>query len=345
MAHSEGAPSTTSPHGDTAPVMNAVIHTQYGPDPSQVLTLATVSRPSPADDEVLIQVHAASVDRGTWHIMTGLPYPIRLAGFGLRAPKHLNPGRSLAGTVAAVGRAVTNFAVGDEVFGMCDASFAEFVCAKPSKLAHKPAGVSFTHAAAVPISGVTALQAVRDHGRVRTGQHVLVIGASGGVGGLAVQIAKAYGATVTGVASPAKLDHVTALGADHVIDYTVTDFAGGAQRYDVILDIGGNSTLAHLRRALTATGVLVLVGGETDERWLGGMGRTIRALLLSPFVGQQLGSFIAAENAEDLQVLSGLLATGQVQPFIDKSYPLAQVGAAINHLSGGTARGKTVVTF
>lgn len=345
MARTARTPSTASPHAGTASVMNAIVHTRYGTDPAQVLKLATVSRPTPADDEVLIRVRAASVDRGTWHIMAGVPYPIRLAGFGLRAPKHLNPGRCLAGTVATVGRAVNTFTPGDEVFGTCDGSFAEYVCAKPAKLALKPPGVSFAQAAAISVSGVTALQAVRDHGRVHAGQHVLVIGASGGVGGFAVQIANASGATVTGVSSSAKLDHVTALGADHVIDYTTTDFASGEQRYDVILDIGGNRTLTHLRRALAARGVLVLVGGETDERWLGGMGRTLRALMLSPFLGQQLGSFIASENAEDLELLAGMLQTGEVKPRIDRTYPLAEVGAAITHLADGAARGKTVVTF
>ena len=338
-------PSSTTPQGDEAALMSAIVHDRYGSDPAQVLRLATVSRPTPADGEVLVRVHAASIDRGTWHIMAGLPYPIRVAGFGLRTPKHLNPGRSVAGTVTAVGEAVSALTVGDEVFGICDGSFAEYACAKTGKLAPKPSTLSFAQAAAVPVSGITALQAVRDHGRVEAGQHVLIIGASGGVGSFAVQITKAFGATVTGVCSPAKLAHVSALGADHVIDYTTTDFAGGEQRYDVVLDIGGNSALPRLRRALTPRGVLVIVGGETDGRWLGGTGRTIRALLLSPFVSQRLGSFVASENTEALTDLTGLVEAGQVTPFIDRTCPLSEVAPAITRLVEGAARGKTVVTL
>ena len=266
---------------------------RYGPAPEDVLRLAEVDRPTLGDGEVLVRVHAASVDRGTWHIMSGLPYPIRLAGFGLRRPKYANPGRSLAGTVEAVGAGVTGFAPGDEVFGIGAAPSPSTPPRRPGSSRPKPVNLSFEQAAAVPVSGLTALQAVRDHGRVRAGQHVLIIGASGGVGSFAVQIAKALGAEVTGVASTAKLDMVRALGADSVLDYTREDFADGRHRYDVILDIGGNARLSRLRRALTPRGRLVIVGGETDGRLLGGSSRQVRAQLLSPFVGQQLGTFIA----------------------------------------------------
>jgi NADPH:quinone reductase-like Zn-dependent oxidoreductase len=328
---------------DTGRMMRAVVHDRYGTDPAQVLRLATVRSPMMAEDQVLVRVHAASVDRGTWHIMSGLPYPIRLAGFGVRTPNQLNPGRSLAGHIEAVGGNVSTLAVGDEVFGMCDGSFAEYACASPSTLAAKPAALSFAQAAAVPVSGVTALQAVRDHGRVRPGDDVLVLGAAGGVGSFAVQIAKSCGAKVTGVSRTDNLRHVASLGADRVIDHTTSSFADDGHRYDVILDIGGNSRLAQLRRALTPRGTLVIVGGETDGRLLGGSGRTVRALMLSPFVGQRLGSFVASENAADLATLAGLIEDGQVFPAIDRTYPLAEAPAAITHLVSGSARGKTVV--
>ena len=324
------------------PTMTAIVQAGYGSAPEDVLELGESPLPSFAEDEVRVRVRAASVDRGTWHLMAGLPYPIRLAGFGVRRPKH-NPGRSFAGEIADVGSEVDGFAPGDEVFGVCDGSFAEYVRARPDKLAPKPAGLSFGQAAAVPISGLTALQAVRDHGRVRAGERVLIVGASGGVGTFAVQIAKAFGADVTGVSSPAKIEAVRALGADRVIDYTREDFADGTQAYDVILDTGGNRRLSDLRRALTPAGRLVIVGGETDGRWLGGSDRQIRAKLLSPFVGQTLGTFISSENAADLLVLKELIETGRVAPAIDRSYPLAQVPAAIRHMLDGNAQGKVVI--
>ena len=227
--------------------------------------------------------------------------------------------------------------------GTCDGAFAEYACAQPGKLAAKPANLSFEQAAAVPVSGLTALQAVRDQGQVQSGQRVLVIGASGGVGTFAVQIAKAFGAEVTGVCSPAKAGLVRALGADHVVDYTREDFADGAQRYDVILDTGGNRRLSDLRRALTPRGRLVIVGGETDGRLLGGSDRQIRALLLSPLVKQKLGTFVASENAADLNVLRDLIEAGQLAPSIDRTYPLSEVPAAIGHMQDGHARGKLVI--
>ena len=240
-----------------AETMMAIVQDVYGSAPEDVLRLAEVPRPSVAVDGILVRVRAASVDRGTWHILAGLPYPIRAAGFGLRRPKHLNPGRSMAGTIEAVGRDVTGFKPGDEVYGTCDGSFAEYAVAQAERLAPKPATLSFEQAAAVPVSALTALQAVRDQAKVQPGQKVLVIGASGGVGTFAVQIAKAFGAEVTGVCSTAKVDLVRSLGADHVIDYTRQDITDGDRRYDAILDIGGNRRLSHRRRALTRSGRLV----------------------------------------------------------------------------------------
>lgn len=322
--------------------MTAIVQDEYGPAPEDVLRVAETALPEITDDEVLVRVRAASVDRGTWHLMAGLPYPIRLAGFGVRRPKH-NPGRSFAGTVDAVGSEVRGFTPGEEVFGVCDGSFAEYARVSTGKLAPMPANLSFGPSAAVPISGLTALQAVRDHARVRPGERVLIIGASGGVGTFAVQIAKAFGADVTGVCSTAKLEAVRALGADRVIDYTQEDFADGTQTYDVILDTGGNRGLSDLRRALTPAGRLVIVGGETDGRWLGGSDRQLRAAVLSPFVSQKLGTFISSENAGDLVALKGLIEAGQVTPAVERTYPLAEVAGAIRHMLDGRARGKLVV--
>ena len=324
--------------------MTSIVQDEYGPAPEDVLRLEEIAKPTIGDDEVLVRVHAASVDRGTWHVMAGRPYPIRLAGFGVRRPRYDNPGRSLAGTVEAIGSDATGFKPGDVVFGICDGSFAEYARVRPDKLAAKPANLSSEQAAAVPISGLTALQAVRDHGRVQAGHKVLIVGASGGVGTFAVQIAKAFGAEVTGVCSAAKVEAVRAIGADHVIDYTSDDFADGTRHYDVILDIGGNRRLSHLRRALTSRGRLVIVGGETDGRWLGGSDRQIRAMLLSPFIGQRLGTFVASENGADLTALRELIEAGQLTPTIDRTYPLSEVPAAIRHLLDGHARGKVVIS-
>jgi NADPH:quinone reductase-like Zn-dependent oxidoreductase len=324
--------------------MQSVVQDRYGSAPEGVLRMAEIDRPTVGDDEVLVRVHAASVDRGTWHIMAGLPYPIRLAGFGLRRPKYANPGRNLAGTVEAVGGGATGFRPGDEVFGMATSTFAQYAAARADKLAVKPANLTFEEAAAVPVSGCTALQAVRDHGRVQAGDRVLIVGASGGVGTFAVQIAKAFGAVVTGVCSTSKVDLVHALGADHVIDYSRADFADAGQRYDAILDTGGNAPLSSLRRALAPRGRLVIVGGETTGRLLGGSGRQIRAQLLSPFLSQDLGTFIASEKAADLLVLRRLIEAGHVAPVIDRSYPLADAAAAIRHLLSGRTRGKVVVS-
>ena len=276
--------------------------------------------------------------------MTGLAYPIRLAGYGLRAPKTPVPGMAMAGVVGAVGKDVTRFQPGDEVFGIGKGAYAEYARAPENKLAPKPANLSFEKAAVVAISGSTALQAARDKGRIEPGQKVLIIGASGGVGTYAVQLAKAFGAEVTGVCSTTKVDMVRSLGADHVIDYTREDFADGEQRYDVILDIGGNRSLSQLRRALTRKGTLVLVGGEDGGRWLGGMDRQLRMLLLSPFVGQQLRSLLSKENHEDLIVLKELIEAGKVTPVIDRTFPLTDVPKAIRYMEEGHVRGKVVIT-
>ncbi|BAH50921.1 NAD(P)-dependent alcohol dehydrogenase [Rhodococcus opacus] len=322
--------------------MKAIAHDVYGPP--EILELRDVATPVPADDEVLVRVHAAGVDRGVWHLVTGLPYPVRLAGYGIRRPKGAVPGTDLAGRVEAVGRGVTGFRPGDEVFGIGTGTFAEYACAPAGKLAHKPAGLTFEEAAAVAISGLPALQSVRDHGRVEPGQSVLIIGASGGVGTFAVQIAKANGAEVTGVCSTAKVDLVRSIRADNVVDYTREDFARLGRRYDVILDIGGNASLTRLRNALAPRGRLVIVGGETDGRWLGGTDRQLRALALSPFVSQTLCVFISKEKGEDIRVLRDLVESGDIAPVIDRTYPLAEAGTALRRLVDGQARGKVVLT-
>jgi NADPH:quinone reductase-like Zn-dependent oxidoreductase len=325
-----------------AATMKAIVRDTYGS--ADVLELGDIDRPEIGDEEVLVRVHAAGVGRDVWHVMAGLPYPIRLAGYGLCAPNNPVIGSDVAGVVEVVAKDVSRFKPGDEVFGIGKGSYAEYVSALEYKLAPKPENLTFEQAAVVPIMGSTALQALRDHAKVRPGQEVLIIGASGGVGTFAVQIAKAFGAEVTGVCSTAKVEMVRSMGADHVIDYTREDFAKGEQRYDVILDIGGNSSLARLRRALTPTGTLIIAGGERGGRWLGGTDRQLRALALSPFVGQKLGTFVAKENYEDMIVLGELIESGQVTPIIDRSYPLAEVPEAIRYLEEGRAQGKVVIS-
>jgi NADPH:quinone reductase-like Zn-dependent oxidoreductase len=322
--------------------LKAIVRDTYGSP--EVLELRDIDKPKITDEEVLVHVHAAGVGRDVWHIMTGLPYPIRLAGYGFRAPKNPVIGSDMAGVVEALGKNVTRFQPGDEVFGIGKGSYAEYVGAREDKLAPKPTNLTFEQAAVVAIMGSTALQALRDHGKVRPGQEVLLIGASGGVGTYAVQIAKAFGANVTGVCSTTKVEMVRSIGADHVIDYTREDFAEGDQRYDLILDIGGNSTLSRLRRALASRGTLVIVGGEGGGRWLGGTDRQLRAMMLSPFVGQKLGTFVNKENHEDMLVLKELIEAGKVTPIIDKTYSLAEVPEAIRYLEEGHARGKVVIT-
>jgi NADPH:quinone reductase-like Zn-dependent oxidoreductase len=320
--------------------MRAIVQARYGS--ADVLHLAEIGRPATGDGEVLIRVAAAGLDRGTWHQMAGQPYLIRVVS-GLRAPRNPVPGLDVAGTVAAVGADVTRFAVGEEVFGIGHGSFAEYACARPDKLALKPAGLTFAQAAAVAVSGLTALQGLRDAGRLRPGQHVLITGASGGVGTFAVQIAKALGARVTGVCSTAKAGLVSSIGADHVLDYTRDDFAAGPQRYDLILDIGGNAALSRLRRALTAAGTLVIAGGEDGGRWTG-MSRQLRALARSPFTRQRLTTFVSRHRLADLETLARLIDAGQLTPVIGKTYPLHHAPDAMRDLLAGHARGKLVLT-
>ncbi|WP_412747181.1 NAD(P)-dependent alcohol dehydrogenase [Krasilnikovia sp. MM14-A1004] len=324
--------------------MRAAVQDRYSADPEGLLRLAEIPRPQIGPGEVLVRVHAASVDRGTWHLMAGLPYPVRAAGFGLRRPKLANPGRTLAGTVVAVGARVTGLNPGDEVFGIGTATFAEYARARADKLAARPPSLSAEQAATLGISGLTALQSVRKYGRVTAGQKVLVLGASGGVGAFALQLARAAGAEVTGVCTTTKMDLVRGLGADHAVDYTRDDALDGRTRYDVVIDTGGNRRLADLRRALTPAGRLVIVGGETGGRWLGGLDRQLRAPLLSPFVGQWLGSVVTSENADDLRTLAELCESGALRTAVDRTYPLAETAAAIRHLLDGKVRGKVVIT-
>ena len=325
----------------TRPTMRAIVQDSYGT--AEVLRPARIDRPELADHEVLVRVRAAGLDRGTWHLMTGTPYLMRFIGFGFRRPKNRVPGVDLAGVVVEVGAAVTRFTLGDEVFGMSRGSFAEYAAAREDKLTHKPANVSFEQAAVVGISGGTALQALAA-GRVQPGQRVLIIGASGGVGSYAVQLAKAAGADVTGLCSTDKLELVAGLGADRVVDYTREDFADGVHRYDLIIDIAGNAPLSRLRRALAPTGTAVIVGGECKSNLTGGIERQLRAALLTPFIGQRLTGLAAKERAEDCRVLADHLAAGTVTPSIDRSYPLDQVPAAMRRLEAGQVHGKIVIT-
>lgn len=334
--------SSATTKAASAPIVNqmrAVLQHSYGG--ADVLQWGRIERPQINDDEVLVEVRAAGLDRGTWHLMTGVPYAARLA-FGLRAPRNPVPGLDLAGVVSAIGSKVTRFRVGDEVYGVGKGTFAEFAAAKEAKLARKPARLTFEQAAAVPVSGLTAQQGLLAVGRLVAGQHVLITGASGGVGTFAVQIAKAVGATVTGVCSTAKVDLVRSLGADHVIDYTTTDFADGNQRYDLILDIGGSASLSRLRSVLTPRGTLVIAGGEGGGKILG-VGRQLRAVALSPFVRQRLAMFVAKDHHEPLERLTTLIDDGHVTPTIDQVLPLEQAAEAMRRLEAGLVRGKVVL--
>jgi NADPH:quinone reductase-like Zn-dependent oxidoreductase len=324
--------------------MKAIVQDRYGGP--EVLEFREIDQPTPTDTEVLVQVQAAGVHRGDWHIMTGLPYMIRLVvpTLGPRRPKVPVLGMDVAGRVEAVGKDVTQFAPGEEVFGWTDGSFAEYAIAPEDHLAAKPAALSFEEAAVVPISGFAALQAVRDVGEVQAGQQVLVLGAAGAVGWFAVQVAKAFGAQVTGVASTSQLELVGSIGADEVIDYTRTDVTDGARQWEVIVDTGGRRTLAQLRRALTPTGTLVIVGGEGGGRWLGGFLRNLRAPLVSRFIGQRLRMLASKPNQDDLQVLRELVEAGKLRPLVGQTYPLSEVPEAMRALEAGTTRGKIVIT-
>jgi NADPH:quinone reductase-like Zn-dependent oxidoreductase len=322
--------------------VKAIVQDRYGsPD---VLELRDVEKPGIGDGEVLVRVYAAGVDPGVWHLMTGLPYLVRVMGYGLRAPKARVCGMDVAGRVEAVGRGVTRLHVGDAVFGACEGSFAEYACAREDRLAVKPPRLGFEAAAAVPVSGVTALQGLRDKGEVGPGQKLLVIGAGGGVGTFAVQLGRAFGAEVTGVCSTSKVDLVRSIGAGEVIDYTREDFADRGPRYDVILDTAGNRPLSHLRRALAPHGILVIVGGEAGGRWLGGTHRQLLALVESRFVRQRLRPLMAMIRPGDLETLKGLIESGKVTPLIDRTYPLEQASEALRHLERGHVRGKIVLT-
>jgi NADPH:quinone reductase-like Zn-dependent oxidoreductase len=319
--------------------MQAIVQDTYGS--ADVLRLARIARPEIGDSEVLIRVHAASVHIGDWHVMTGLPYLLRVVGFGFRAPKARVRGMDVAGTVEAVGQNVTQFQAGDEVFGTCAGSFAEQAAARVDTLARKPANLTFEQAAAVPTSAVAALQALRNAGGIKPSDEVLIIGASGGVGLFAVQIAKAFGAEVTGVCSTANVDLVRSVGADHVIDYTEEDFTQSGQQYDVILVMGGNRSLSQLKRALRPGGTLVPVGTEEGNRWVGG-NAWIQAMLLSRLV-RHLRPLASEPNQADLQFLTELIEAGKITPVIDKAYPLSDVPDALRYLHEGNARGKVVI--
>jgi NADPH:quinone reductase-like Zn-dependent oxidoreductase len=324
---------------DGAATMRAIVYHRYGT--ADVLHIDHIERPEIGERDVLVEVRAAGLDRGTWHLMTGEPYVARLA-FGLRSPKNPVPGIDLAGVVAAVGSSVTRFQPGDEVYGVGRGSFAEFAPAHEDKLAPKPPSLTFEQAAAVPVSGLTAQQGLLDVGRLAPGQRVLITGASGGVGTFAVQIAKAHGAMVTGVCSTPKVDLVRALGADHVIDYTNEDFADGAQRYDLILDLGGSASLTRLRRVLEKRGTLVIAGGEGGGRILG-IGRQLRAVALSPFIRQRLAMLVAKDHHVPLARLTTLIESGSVTPVVERTYALADAPTAMRELEAGTVRGKLVI--
>ncbi len=321
--------------------MLAIVQDRFGS--ADVLRLDTIDRPTIADNEVLIEVRAAGVDRGTEHLMTGLPYLIRLAGYGVTKPKNRTLGLDVAGVVVDVGAEVTRFATGDEVFGIANGSFAEYAAATEDKLASKPATISFEQAAVAAVSGITALQALTDVAKLQSGQRVLILGASGGVGTYAVQLAKALGAEVTGVASASKLDLVRSLGADQVIDYTKTDFADGDERYDLILDIGGRSSVTRLRRAPAKQGTLVIVGGEDGNRFTGGVGRQVRAMAISPLVGQRLTTFVSTEHYTFIERLADFITSGHVVPVIGRRFDLAEVPEAMRQLAAGDVNGKTVI--
>jgi NADPH:quinone reductase-like Zn-dependent oxidoreductase len=324
--------------------MKAIVQDRYGGP--EVLEFRDIDQPTPTDNEVLVQVQAAGLHRGDWHVMTGLPYLVRVVvpTLGLRKPKVPALGMDVAGTVEAVGKDVTRFRPGDEVFGWCDGAFAEYACAPEDNFALKPADLTFEQAAAVPISGFAALQALRDQGEVQAGQRVLVIGAAGAVGSFGVQLAKAFGAQVTGVASTTQLELVRSIGADEVIDYTRQDVTDGTRQWDLIIDTAGRRSLSQLRRALTPTGTLVIVGGEGGGRWMGGFLRNLRAPLVSRFVGQRLRMLASKENQQDLQSLRELIEAGKLTPLIGRTYPLGEVPEAMRALEAGNTRGKIVIT-
>ena len=341
-------PSIQNPVSAPEPVasstaVRAIVHDRFGS--ADVLRLGTVARPTVGKGQVLVQVKAAGLDRGTWHLVAGMPYAIRLAGFGVRRPRHPIPGSELAGVVVEVGAEVTRFRPGDEVYGTARGSFTELAVFLEDKLAHKPASLTFELAAASPISCGTALQGVVDVGRVAAGQSVLITGASGGVGSFAVQIAKAMGAEVTGVCSGAKADVVRSIGADHVVDYTREDALAVTHRYDLIFDLAGNAPLSKLRRAVAPNGTVVIAGGEGGGRFLGGTDRQFRGVLLSLFVKPRFATFINREHYEVFDRLTPLFDDGLVRPLIDRVHPLAEAADALRRLDRGEVCGKDVITI
>jgi NADPH:quinone reductase-like Zn-dependent oxidoreductase len=323
--------------------MKAIVQDRYGD--LDVLQFKDIDQPVPKDNEVLVRVHAAGLHRGDWHVMTGLPYLIRIAvpSLGLRRPKTPVLGMDLAGTVEAVGPNVTRSQPGDAVFGWCDGAFAEYATTPEGQLAPKPANLSFEQAATVPVSGFAALQGLRDVGGIQPGQQVLVIGAAGGVGSFAVQLAKAFGAEVTGVCSTSQAELVRSIGADRVIDYTREDVTDGTRHWDLILDCAGRRTLSQLRRALTPKGTLVIVGGEGGGRWLGGFDRNLRAVALSRLVGQRLRMLSSKPRLEDLQTLRELMEAGKLTPVIDRTFPLGETPEAIRQMVEGHRGGGKIV--
>jgi NADPH:quinone reductase-like Zn-dependent oxidoreductase len=328
---------------DHKATMKAIVQDRYGG--LDTLEYKDIDRPAPKDDEVLVRVHAAGLDRGVWHVMAGLPYLIRFVGFGVRKPKVRVRGMDVAGRVEAVGEGVTRFQVGDEVFGWADGSYAEYVSAPEGNLATKPANLSFEQAAIVPISGFAALQAVRDVGRLQAGQKVLVIGAAGGVGSYAVQVAKAFGAQVTGVASTRQLELVRSLGADDVVDYTREDVTDGSPHWDLLVDTAGHRSCPSCGGPSPPKGTLVIVGSEGRGRWLGGFDRNLRTVALSRLVGQRLRMLSSKPRPEDLQRMRELLEAGKLTPVIDRTYPLGEVPQAIRYLvHGHGGGGKVVIT-
>lgn len=326
---------------DNAQLMKAIVSRCYGPP--EVLRLEDIEKPTPADNELLVRIHAASVNPLDWHYMRGKPYIMRIDA-GLGAPKSARLGVDFAGTVESVGKNVTRFKPGDEIFGVKKGAFAEYVAVPEDRpLVLKPAGVTFEQAASVPVAAITALQALRDKGKVQAGQKVLINGASGGVGTFAVQIAKSFGADVTGVCSTRNVDMVRTLGADHVIDYTKEDFTEGDPQYDVIIDNVGNHSLLKARRALKPEGILVIVGGPNEGSFLGAMTIPLKAFVYSPFVSQKFIFFLADVTKEDLTLISDLMQAGKVTPVIDRRYPLSEVPEALGYLEEGHARGKVII--
>jgi NADPH:quinone reductase-like Zn-dependent oxidoreductase len=322
--------------------MKAIVYERYGPP--DVLELREVEQPAAKDDQVLVRVHASSVNPADWHLMTGTPYIARLGG-GLRTPKDQIPGIDLAGRVEAVGGNVTRFRPGDEVFGTGAKAFAEYACAPADQIAPRPANLTAEQAAAVPVAGITALQGLRDKGRLQPGQRVLIIGASGGVGTFAVQLAKAFGAEVTGVCSTRNVERVRSLGADRVVDYTQEDFARSGQRYDLVFQVAGTASPSDCRRVLTPRGTLVLCSGEGGGRLLGPLGRIAGALVRSRFWSQRAVMWIANTTSKDLLDLKELIEAGKVTPVIDRRYTLAEAPEALQYQGAGHTQGKTVITM